>query len=57
MEGDAVYFSRRANEERAAAMRAAHAAARQAHLDMAKRYEEFATAIDSAAEPDFARAG
>jgi hypothetical protein len=47
METDAVYFSRRAQEERVAAMKAPHPAARQAHLDMADRYEEFATAIAS----------
>ena len=55
MEGDAIYFSRRATEERAAATRAAHEAAREAHLDMARRYEEFASAIGSGAQRDLAR--
>ncbi|HEX6072118.1 MAG TPA: hypothetical protein VFY95_03835 [Sphingomicrobium sp.] len=45
MENDAVYFSRRAEEERAAALQAPHAAARQAHLDLADRYDELAEAI------------
>lgn len=57
MEGDASYFSRRASEERAAAMRAAHTAARQAHLDMARRYEEFATAIESGMPRDLMQTG
>src|SRR4051794_18470872 len=47
MEGDANYFSRRANEERIASMKAAHPKARSAHLEMAERYDEFATAIVS----------
>jgi hypothetical protein len=47
MEGDFVYFGRRALEERAAAMKAAHPAARQAHIDLAGRYDELASAIDS----------
>ena len=51
MEGDALYFSRRAGEERAAAGRAAHATARQAHLEMADRYDELAAAI-AAREPE-----
>jgi hypothetical protein len=45
MEGDAAYFGRRAQEERVAAMKAAHPAARRAHLDMARRYSDLATAI------------
>jgi hypothetical protein len=45
MEGDAVYFRRRASEERAAASHAVHEAARQAHFEMADRYEELAAAI------------
>ena len=48
METDVAYFSRRASEERAAATQAAHPAARQAHLEMARRYEEMASAIGSA---------
>ena len=45
MEGDVLYFSRRAKEARAAAMKAASSAARDAHLDMAARYEELAESI------------
>jgi len=45
MEGDANYFIRRANEERLAAMKAVHPAARQAHLKMAERYDEMAGGI------------
>lgn len=47
MEGDAVYFNRRAKEERSAAGNASHATARRAHLDMANRYEELAAAIQA----------
>jgi hypothetical protein len=47
MEGDHIYFSRRALEEREAAIRTQHPGARQAHLDMADRYGELATAIAS----------
>jgi hypothetical protein len=55
MERDAVYFSRRANEERIAAMRAEHPQARQAHLEMAKRYRELTISAPPdrlAASPD-----
>ena len=45
MKGDATYFGERARQERAAAMRAANLQAREAHLDMAKRYEELAGAL------------
>ncbi len=45
MQGDAVYFRHRATEERAAAETAGHPAARQAHIDMAERYEDLATSI------------
>ena len=45
MEGDANYFIRRANEERLAAMRAAHPSARQAHLKMAELYDKLANGI------------
>ena len=45
MQGDAIYFRRRAAEERAAAGIAAHPVARQAHIDMAERYEDLATSI------------
>jgi len=45
MEPDFAYFSRRAKEEREAAMKAPHPGARQAHIEMADRYNEFASAI------------
>ena len=45
MEGDAEYFSRRAQQEREAAMKAAHPSAREAHVSLAKRYEDLAGAI------------
>ena len=48
MEGDAGYFARRANEERDASSKAAHPNARQAHLEMAQRYEDLAGAIQLA---------
>ena len=47
MQGDAFYFSRRGSEERAAATKAADPRARQAHLDLANRYDELASAIES----------
>ena len=47
MEGDAGYFARRAIEERDASSRAAHPNARDAHLEMAQRYEDLAGAIHS----------
>jgi hypothetical protein len=46
MEGDGIYFGRRANEERVAAMKAAHPRARNAHLEMADRYHDLAVAIE-----------
>ena len=45
MEGDASYFSRRATEEREAAMKAPHPTVRTVHLEMASRYDELAGAI------------
>lgn len=45
MESDAIYFARRASEEREAAMRAAQSVARQIHLEMAGRYDDLAGAI------------
>jgi hypothetical protein len=45
MEGDAVYFRRRAQEERLAANRADHDTARRLHLELAGRYDELAAAI------------
>ena len=47
MESDADYFRRRANEERAAAEHAVEGAARNAHLEMAERYDSLAKAIDT----------
>lgn len=47
MQGDAIYFEQRANEERVAAMRAPHPSARQAHLEMAERYDDLASALSS----------
>ena len=47
MEGDGIYFGRRAGEERSAAMKARHPQARKAHLEMADRYADLATAIAS----------
>lgn len=44
MEGDTVYFARRAQEERVAAMKAPNQRARQAHLEMADRYDGLASA-------------
>jgi hypothetical protein len=45
MEPDKVYFSRRAAEERSAAANTAHQSARQAHLELAHRYDDLARAI------------
>jgi hypothetical protein len=45
MESDVSYFRRRASEERAAALEARHPDARQAHLDMAERYEDLVRGI------------
>lgn len=44
MECDHDYFLRRAAEERQAAERADHPAARQSHLELALRYDEVAVA-------------
>lgn len=46
-----VYFGRRAGEERRAAMKAAHPGVRQAHLEMARRYDDLVEAI-AAHDPD-----
>lgn len=46
MQSDTSYFSRRANEERAAAGSASCPEAREAHLQMAERYAELAAAIE-----------
>jgi hypothetical protein len=45
MESDQVYFTRRAAEERAAALRASQNTARQSHEQMADRYEELVRAL------------
>ena len=45
MDGDRIYFGRRANEERIAAMKAPHPEARKAHRELADRYSDLATAI------------
>ncbi|GAC1425953.1 MAG: hypothetical protein NVSMB6_26470 [Burkholderiaceae bacterium] len=45
MESDDLYFSRRARQERQAAMRATHSVARQAHFLMAQRFDQVAEAI------------
>lgn len=56
MEGDGIYFERRANEERIAAMKAPDPRARKAHLELAERYGDLATAISSRdSNRDFAR--
>ena len=47
METDFAYFNRRAEEEREAAMRAPHPAARRSHVEMAGRYRELADAIQA----------
>ena len=47
MQGDAIYFGRRATEERLAALKCVHPGARQSHLELAKRYDELANAISS----------
>jgi hypothetical protein len=47
MESDVIYFGRRAGEERRAAMQADHPGVRQAHLEMAQRYDDLVTAIDA----------
>jgi hypothetical protein len=46
MEADTIYFARRASEERAAAARADHPSAQEAHLALAERYEDLVAAID-----------
>jgi len=45
MEGDTSYFRRRASEERTAALKSQHAKVREAHLQMAERYEDLVRAI------------
>ena len=45
MEGDTIYFRRRASEERTAALQARHVQVRHAHLQMAERYEDLVREI------------
>lgn len=45
METDVFYFARRAREERAAAEAATQPVARKAHLELANRYADLASAI------------
>ncbi len=40
MERDAEYFRRRAKEERVAALKAAHPKVREAHVELARLYDE-----------------
>jgi hypothetical protein len=47
MTGDAAYFAERARQERAAAIQTANLQAREAHLEMARRYDELAHALGS----------
>jgi hypothetical protein len=47
MESDAIYFRRRALEERLAALRARHLQARQRHLEMAERYDDLVRALSA----------
>jgi Rieske Fe-S protein len=47
MEGDAAYRTRRAPEEKAAARKATHPKAREAHLELAQRFDELARSITS----------
>ena len=49
MEGDTAYFRRRASDERSAAMKAPHQRAREAHLELAGRYDDLANAIEGRA--------
>jgi hypothetical protein len=45
MEDDSIYFARRAAQERVAAMKDAVPSARQAHLELADRYDDLARSI------------
>lgn len=47
MEDDVSYFMRRASQQREAAMRSSDLRARQAHLEMADRYQDLATSIEA----------
>lgn len=54
MERNALYFEQRALQERSAAESASHPAAREAHLDLARRYDEAAQAAGVAAAAEVA---
>lgn len=45
MENDVSYFSRRASEERAAALQSLDMKARRSHLEMAERYDDLIEAL------------
>ena len=45
MEADRAYYESRAGEERVAALKAHHRSARQAHLELAGRYDYLVSAI------------
>lgn len=51
MECNRTYFMRRAAQERSAADRAAGEAARDAHLELERRYRELVASGAAAAEP------
>jgi hypothetical protein len=44
---DTEYYRKRANEERVAAMKAAHPKVREAHVEMARLYDEKLAAISA----------
>jgi predicted secreted Zn-dependent protease len=45
-----MFYGRRAGEERLAAMRSAHPAVREAHLEMARRYDHLVEALTKGEE-------
>jgi hypothetical protein len=47
MESDLAYYRRRAAEEAGAAEAAEHVRVRQVHLELARRYEERVTLLES----------
>ena len=56
MEDDFAYYRRRAADERVAAMKSAHYAARVSHLELADRYEDLATQIEAQVMTDHVHA-
>lgn len=52
MEGDLAYFRRRASEERAAASRADNLQVKNAHKELARRYEELALSANAASDQE-----